>query len=184
MSIPATNNVARYITAWPSSADPQKLVMQFENPNEMKKTAVIQMTNGVYKGKSAVYAFQSIHTWDGNDNIQRFAVNAGTGAVTASNSGGSSSATSNDPPEYQAHGLIVLPPCVKKTPTKVWAGKTLDDIKAAGIQPLEELYIENNPVYEPEQVMQFAGRQYPVKLAEDEIFVLPPQFAYFSQNKP
>ena len=50
--------------------------------------------------------------------------------------------------------------------------KTLDDIKAAGIQPLEELYIENNPVYEPEQVMQFAGRQYPVKLAEDEIFVM------------
>lgn len=129
MSIPATNNVARYITAWPSSADPQKLVMQFENPNEMKKTAVIQMTNGVYKGKSAVYAFQSIHTWNGNDNIQRFAVNAETGAVTASNSGGSSSATSNDPPEYQAHGLIALPPCVKKTPTKVWAGKTLDGIK-------------------------------------------------------
>ena len=50
--------------------------------------------------------------------------------------------------------------------------KTLDDIKAAGIQPLEELYIENNPVYEPEQVMQFAGRQYPVKLAEDEVFVM------------
>ena len=50
--------------------------------------------------------------------------------------------------------------------------KTLDDIKAAGIQPLEEIYIENNPVYEPEQVMQFAGRQYPVKLAEDEVFVM------------
>ncbi len=50
--------------------------------------------------------------------------------------------------------------------------KTLDDIKAAGIQPMQELYIENNPVYEPEQVMQFAGRQYPVKLAEDEIFVM------------
>lgn len=50
--------------------------------------------------------------------------------------------------------------------------KTLDDIKAAGIQPLEELYIKNNPVYEPEQVMQFAGRQYPIKLAEDELFVM------------
>ena len=131
MSIPATNNVARYITAWPSSSDPQKLVMQFEHPNgfEIKKTAVIQMTNGVYKGESAVYAFQSIHTWEGDDNIQRFAVNAETGAVTASNLGGSSSATSNDPPEYPVHGLIVLPPCVKKTPTKVWADKTLDDIK-------------------------------------------------------
>ena len=50
--------------------------------------------------------------------------------------------------------------------------QTLDDIKAAGIQPLEELYIKNNPVYEPERVMQFAGRQYPIKLAEDELFVM------------
>lgn len=50
--------------------------------------------------------------------------------------------------------------------------QTLDDIKAAGIQPLEEAYIKNNPVYAPEQVMQFAGRQYPVKLAEDELFVM------------
>ncbi len=50
--------------------------------------------------------------------------------------------------------------------------KTLDDIKAAGIQPLEELYIKNNPVYDPEQVMQFAGRSYPIKLAEDELFVM------------
>ena len=37
MSIPATNNVARYITAWPSSADPEKIVMQFEHPNNMKR---------------------------------------------------------------------------------------------------------------------------------------------------
>lgn len=50
--------------------------------------------------------------------------------------------------------------------------KTLDDIKAAGIKPLEELYIKNNPMYEPDRVMQFAGRTYPVKLAEDEVFVM------------
>ena len=129
--IPATNNVAIHVTAWPASDNPEKLVMQFTHPNDMYKTAVIQMTNGV----DGVYAFQSYHTWNGtaNFNTRRFAVNSSTGEVTANNSAdkGSASATSDDPPQYQVHGIYALPPCVKKTPnkTKAWAGKTLDDIK-------------------------------------------------------
>ena len=126
MTKTATNNVATYVTAWPSSADPQKLVMQFTNPNDSYKTAVIQMTNGV----DGVYAFQSHWAYDANSN--RFSVDSGTGAVSAS--GGTTNnrgAATDDPPQYVAHGVCALPPCVKKTPNKikVWAGKTLDDIK-------------------------------------------------------
>ena len=130
-NVPVTNNVAKYVTAWPDSTNPQKLVMQFEHPTDSKKSAIVQMTNGV----DGVYAFQSHHTWNGNNNIQRFGIDETTGAVSANNTGGSSGTTSNDPPEYPVHELFLLPPCVKKTPTKVWSSGDplhplkLDDIK-------------------------------------------------------
>lgn len=49
---------------------------------------------------------------------------------------------------------------------------TLDEIKAAGIKPLDELYIKNNPKYDPNSAMHFASRAYPIRLAEDELFVM------------
>ena len=134
-NVRATDNYATFITPWPNSTNPEKLVMQFEHPSDMKKTAVIQMTNGVYKGESAVYAYQSFHTWNGNAGIQRYSVDQSTGAVTASNTGGSSNATTSDPPQYPVHGLYMWPQCVKKTPnrTRVFSDPsktlTLDDIK-------------------------------------------------------
>ncbi len=49
---------------------------------------------------------------------------------------------------------------------------TLEEIKAAGYKPLEEEYIKNNIRYDPNSVMHFATREYPVRLAEDELFVM------------
>lgn len=49
---------------------------------------------------------------------------------------------------------------------------TLEDIKAAGITPLPEEYIKNNKAYKPEQTMNFVGKMYPVRLEEDELFVM------------
>ena len=126
-SRPTSNNVGINITSWPSSEAPEKIVMQFTHPNDAWKTAVIQLTNGV----NGVYAFQSHHTWNGDTNLdyKRFAIDSTTGAVSANNS--SKGTTSKDPPEYQVHGLCVLPPCIKRTPNKikVFDDKTLNDIK-------------------------------------------------------
>lgn len=49
---------------------------------------------------------------------------------------------------------------------------TLEEIKAAGIEPLPEEYIKNNKAYAPNQTMNFSGRTYPVRLTEDELFVM------------
>ena len=123
----AANNVGINITPWPSSEAPKKIVMQFTHPDDDKKTAVIQLTNGV----NGVYAFQSHHTWYGDENLnyKRFVIDSTTGAVSANNT--NKGTTSNDPPEYQVHGLCVLPPCIKRTPNKikVFDDKTLNDIK-------------------------------------------------------
>ena len=134
MEVPAANNVATHVEAWPDSTNPQKLVMQFTHPTASYKTAVIQLTNGV----DGVYAFQSHHAY--NVNAKRFSIDSETGVVSAT--GGNASGkdqnqwqTSDDPPNYPVHDLFLLPPCVKKTATKVWSSGdpshplTLDDIK-------------------------------------------------------
>ena len=115
LSSTATDNLATYVTRWPAEGVATKLVMQFEHPTDSKKAAIIQLVNG----EDGVYAFQSHHTWNGNDNIQRFAVDADTGTVSTSNTGGSSGATSADPPNYAVHDLYLRPPCVTKTPNKI-----------------------------------------------------------------
>ena len=123
----AADNVGIHITPWPSSEDLKKIVMQFTHPDDARKTAVIQLTNGV----NGVYAFQSHHTWEGSDdlNSKRFTVESQTGVVSANDS--NKSTTSYDPPEYQVHGLCVMPPCIKRSPNKikVFDDKTLNDIK-------------------------------------------------------
>lgn len=130
LSTPATDNWATYVTRWPASGDIQKLVMQFEHPTDSKKAAVIQLVDG----EDGVYAYQSFHTWNGNANIQRFTIDADTGTVSASNKGGSSGATTADPPNYAVHDLYLLPGCVPKTPNKIKVFSsqsktlTLDDI--------------------------------------------------------
>ena len=126
----ATNNFASFVTAWPSIDEPKKLVMQFVNPNDMQKTAIIEMTNGV----GGVYAYQSHHAYDSSD--RRFSVNADNGAVSPS--GSKSYITTLTPPNYPVHGLYVLPiETVKNSPVKIKAFSsgdtsaplTLDDIK-------------------------------------------------------
>lgn len=131
LSSTATDNLATYVTRWPAEGVATKLVMQFEHPTDSKKAAIIQLVNG----EDGVYAFQSHHTWNGNDNIQRFAVDADTGTVSTSNTGGSSGATSADPPNYAVHDLYLRPPCVTQTPNKIKVFTdpsktlTLDDIE-------------------------------------------------------
>ena len=62
-------------------------------------------------------------------------IDADTGTVSASNKGGSSGATTADPPNYAVHDLYLIPQCVAKYPakTKVFSDPsktlTLDDIK-------------------------------------------------------
>ncbi len=127
----ATDNWATYVTRWPAEGVATKLVMQFEHPTDSKKTAVMQLVNG----EDGVYAFQSHHTWNGNANIQRFAIDADTGTVSASNTGGSSGATTDDPPNYAVHDLFLIPQCVPKYPNKIKVFSdpsktlTLDDIE-------------------------------------------------------
>ena len=124
MGVTATNNFATFVTPWPSTGEPQKLVMQFVNLNDMKKTAIIEMTNGV----GGVWVRQSRHAY--NSDTMQFKVNDTTGEVN----GGTK--TVNTPPEYAVHGLYVLPlETVKRSPIKAFsngnslAPLTLDDIK-------------------------------------------------------
>ena len=49
---------------------------------------------------------------------------------------------------------------------------TLQQIKDAGITPLAEEYIKTNAAYDPGSAMAFSSRAYPVRLADDELFVM------------
>lgn len=49
---------------------------------------------------------------------------------------------------------------------------TLEEIKAAGINPLPEQYIKENAAYDPDSAMHFSMRTYPVHLGDDELFVM------------
>lgn len=124
MGVTATNNFATFVTPWPSTGEPQKLVMQFVNLNDMKKTAIIEMTDG----EGDVWVRQSRHAY--NSDTKQFNVKADTGEVN----GGTQ--TVNTPPEYAVHGLYALPlETVKRSPIKAFsngnpsAPLTLDDIK-------------------------------------------------------
>ncbi|MCR5838757.1 MAG: hypothetical protein K6G94_03900 [Kiritimatiellae bacterium] len=125
---PVTNNWAAFKTCWTNTANDklEKIVMQFES-SEMKKTAIIQLVDGV----GGVYASQPCFSYNGTANAQKFTIDA-SGTVTKSNgSGGNSSGEGN----YSVSELYAIPQCVPKYPNKIKVFSdpsktlTLDDIK-------------------------------------------------------
>lgn len=127
---PVTNNWAAFKTCWTNAANDklEKIVMQFES-SEMKKTAIIQLVDGV----GGVWASQPCYSYNGTANAQKFAIDA-SGTVTKSNgSGGNCSAGGEG--NYSVSELYAIPQCIAKYPakTKVFSDPsktlTLDDIK-------------------------------------------------------
>ena len=126
---PVTNNWATFKTCWTNSNDElAKIVMQFES-SEMKKTAIIQLVDGV----DGVYASQPCYSYNGTANAQKFSINE-SGTVTKSNgSGGNCSADTEG--NYSVSELYAIPQCVPKYPNKIKVFSdpsktlTLDDIK-------------------------------------------------------
>ena len=127
---PVTNNWAAFKTCWTNTANDklEKIVMQFES-SEMKKTAIIQLVDGV----GGVYASQPCFSYNGTANAQKFTIDA-SGTVTKSNGSGGN-CTAGGEGNYSVSELYTIPQCVPKYPNKIKVFSdpsktlTLDDIK-------------------------------------------------------
>ena len=126
---PVTNNWAAFKTCWTNSNDElAKIVMQFES-SEMKKTAIIQLVDGV----DGVYASQPCYSYNGTANAQKFSINE-SGTVTKSNGSGGNCLADGEG-NYSVSELYAIPQCVPKYPNKIKVFSdpsktlTLDDIK-------------------------------------------------------
>ena len=125
---PATNNWAAFKTCWTNSANDklEKIVMQFMHPTLNNRTAVISLT----ESGGNVYATQVL-ALNNPTSTQTYAIDVNGSISVASGT----SQSMSDPPPYPVNELFLLPPCVKKTPTKVWSSGDplhplkLDDIK-------------------------------------------------------
>ena len=128
MTSATVSNAAAFVSTWYDSNDGNKLkkvVMQFRDSNGA--TAVIELTDGV----GGVYAQQVLGISGINKaSTNAFAINDETGAVTKENG------TIQGADKYGIHDFVILcPPCVKKTSSKIWSSGdlshplALDDIK-------------------------------------------------------
>ena len=121
MTSATVSNAAAFVSTWCDGNDGNKLkkvVMQFRASTGA--TAVIELTDGV----GGVYAQQVLGVSDiNNANTKAFAIDE-TGAVTIA------TGTDRGADKYGIHDFVILfPPCVKGTPTKIWSDVTLADIE-------------------------------------------------------